>query len=543
MDADRTTDTFTVKPFLRPLLSAARRALFALVVALAGPFAVLPHLALAQSAGTANVALVGPSATQLNTVGTTFTVDVSVTPASSVTPDAAAAYVTFDAAYLKANSVTLQVTDASATYTEIVNTIDNANGTIYFGAGRLNAAWSSAFTLARIEFEVHTTIPTSASPIQLALTARDSSDPNKTDVAANGVSILGQVSGTTVSFAAPTATPTRTSTSTPTATRTPVPPSATRTTQPTQASGSTGGTTGGSTSGGTTGGTIGGTTSAPAPVVATATPVPAAPTATPAPAAASATPTPSGQGSPFGDRGRPVINFADLPPGLVPPLPAIVAVAANPVAPPFEQFYVEHQGLRVLGNTLVAPRRESGRTVQYFEKGRMEEHQDEPNPAWRFQYGLLVDELAQVKAGLPVGGDASSMTYGAVFLLAKAPMRTDAPAGFVGGTQALPDGSVFIPFSAALLPGPGHLVPGNLWSYINNPDLFPGGWLHDVGLPITPAVEAVVDKGPDKGRRILVQAFQRTILTYDPLNPLDYQIERANVGTDYARAFPERFVD
>ena len=67
----------------------------------------------------------------------------------------------------------------------------------------------------------------------------------------------------------------------------------------------------------------------------------------------------------------------------------------------------------------------------------------------------------------------------------------------------------------------------------------------DIGLPLTPAVEAVVDKGPDKGRRILVQAFQRTrtILTYDPLNPLDYQIERANVGTDYARAFPERFTN
>ncbi len=65
--------------------------------------------------------------------------------------------------------------------------------------------------------------------------------------------------------------------------------------------------------------------------------------------------------------------------------------------------------------------------------------------------------------------------------------------------------------------------------------------LHDVGLPITPPVEAVVDKGPDKGRRILVQAFQRTILTYDPSNPADYVIERANVGTDYARAFPHKF--
>ena len=50
-----------------------------------------------------------------------------------------------------------------------------------------------------------------------------------------------------------------------------------------------------------------------------------------------------------------------------------------------------------------------------------------------------------------------------------------------------------------------------------------------------------MDKGPAKGRQIVVQAFQRTILTYDPLNPADYQVERANVGTDYARALPAKF--
>jgi len=232
----------------------------------------------------------------------------------------------------------------------------------------------------------------------------------------------------------------------------------------------------------------------------------------------------------------------ELPAGFVPPLPEAVRVAENPVAPPFEQFYAERQGLRVLGNTLVAPRREEGRTVQYFEKGRMEDHEDELNPLWRFQYGLLVDELAQAKAGLPVGGDASTLTYAAVYLLSQTEMRAAPPVGFVGGTQALADGSVFIPFSAALLPGPGQVVPAAFWGYVNNEALFPGGWLHDVGLPLTPPVEAVVDKGPEKGRRILVQAFQRTILTYDPLNPADFQIERANVGTDYARAFPEKFL-
>ena len=41
-------------------------------------------------------------------------------------------------------------------------------------------------------------------------------------------------------------------------------------------------------------------------------------------------------------------------------------------------------------------------------------------------------------------------------------------------------------------------------------------------------------------RIIVVQPFQRAVLTDDPLNPPDWQIERANVGADYRRAFPDR---
>jgi hypothetical protein len=37
-----------------------------------------------------------------------------------------------------------------------------------------------------------------------------------------------------------------------------------------------------------------------------------------------------------------------------------------------------------------------------------------------------------------------------------------------------------------------------------------------------------------------VQAFQRTILTDDPLNPPDWQVERANVGSDYRKFFADR---
>jgi hypothetical protein len=97
-----------------------------------------------------------------------------------------------------------------------------------------------------------------------------------------------------------------------------------------------------------------------------------------------------------------------------------------------------------------------------------------------------------------------------------------------------------VPYSQALQPGPGHYVHQVFWRYINRADLFPGGWLHDIGLPMTEAVSAVVTKGPFQGRSIMVQVFQRTILTYDPLNGAEFQVERANVGTDYRRAFPDR---
>ena len=111
------------------------------------------------------------------------------------------------------------------------------------------------------------------------------------------------------------------------------------------------------------------------------------------------------------------------------------------------------------------------------------------------------------------------LTYADLRARAAPEERIAPPAGFTGLTAVLPDGSVFIPFTADLSPAPGHVLAPWFWEYINRHDLFPGGWLHDVGLPITEPLEALVDKGQHKGRRIIIQAFQRTILTDDPLNP------------------------
>lgn len=205
----------------------------------------------------------------------------------------------------------------------------------------------------------------------------------------------------------------------------------------------------------------------------------------------------------------------------------------------FRDYYDTHDGLRVLGGP-ISPGMSVGKYVaQYFEKGRIEDHTGESSdPNWQFMYGLLVDELQQGAVNLPVGGNASTITYATIKGQTDASQRVTLPDGFTGGTMARADGFVFIPFTTDLSPAPGHYVTPAFWDYVNHTDLFPGGWLHDIGLPITEAKGAVVNKGDIKGRQIVIQAFQRTVLTYDPLNPAEWQVERANVGSDYLRAFP-----
>ena len=215
-----------------------------------------------------------------------------------------------------------------------------------------------------------------------------------------------------------------------------------------------------------------------------------------------------------------------------------------PVASRFADFYNTHDGLRLLGSGISTEYPVYGHASQYFEKGRIEDHQGESNdPNWRFMYGLLVDELQQAKVKLPIGGDVSSMTYADLNTLADPSKRVPPPAGYPGNGAwtYVADGTTFIPFTADLHGSNGHLVLGGFWNYINRRDLFPGGWLHDVGLPISEAVTVKVTKdlaGGPVQRTITVQAFQRTILTDDPLNPPDWQVERANAGTDYRKAFP-----
>ena len=217
-----------------------------------------------------------------------------------------------------------------------------------------------------------------------------------------------------------------------------------------------------------------------------------------------------------------------------------VAPQTTQVAPRFQAYYDEIDGLRLLGGPLSDEVRRELYPSQFFEKGVLEDHSAEfpDNPTWRLMYGLLVDELQNAAVTLPVGGDRSTVTYADLHRYAAPELRSDPRPGSTGGIEPRPGGSVFVPYTADLGPAPGHIVPQYFWQYLNRAELFPSGWLHDIGLPMTAVLDATVDKGDMRGRQIKIQAFQRTVLTYDPRNPAEWQIERANVGRDYLTAFP-----
>ncbi len=213
------------------------------------------------------------------------------------------------------------------------------------------------------------------------------------------------------------------------------------------------------------------------------------------------------------------------------PLPSAHALNGTFVAQPFRAFYREHEGMRLLGAPRSGLRTVNGYPSQYFEKGRLEDHRAEvTDPVWALMYGRLTVELMERAPG--TGANSSSLTYADLRLASQE--RVPAPRGFTGGTLAVADGR-FVPYDARLGVAGGYVVPDYFWGYINRADLFPGGWLHDVGLPLTRVLSAETVKQGVR-RTIMLQAFERTILTYDPQNPPAWQVERGNIGTDALQA-------
>lgn len=206
------------------------------------------------------------------------------------------------------------------------------------------------------------------------------------------------------------------------------------------------------------------------------------------------------------------------------------------------------------------------RLVQYFDKSRMEITDPAASQATPFYVtnGLLVSELmtgriqigndpAQVEvrdpATLNAAGDADDPNAPTYQTLAR---LRDQPARAVGSpiTQTVdrsgtitaggPDGVT----AAALVPETRHAVASVFWSFMNgsgpvsdgaggttNAALFPNPF-YATGLPVTEAYWAAVRVG-GVSKQVLVQAFERRVLTYTPDNPEGFKVEAGNVGAHY----------
>ncbi len=215
-------------------------------------------------------------------------------------------------------------------------------------------------------------------------------------------------------------------------------------------------------------------------------------------------------------------------------LPLATASAQEAVAERFRDYYQRYQGMRVLGPALTGLLEVDGFPAQYFEKARLEDHSSVVRDVtWQFMFGRLTDELMRAAPEYNVSG--TGVTYAELAQANRPEARVVPPAGFTGGTAAVRTGR-FIPYDSQLNPAPGYIVPLYFWNYMNRSDLFPYGWLHAIGLPMSDAFQVQVVKNGAQ-RTIMMQAFERTVLTYDPQNPANWQVERGNLGIDAVRAF------
>ena len=184
------------------------------------------------------------------------------------------------------------------------------------------------------------------------------------------------------------------------------------------------------------------------------------------------------------------------------------------------------------------------RIVQYFDKGRMELGANNAVTA-----GLLTVELITGKqqngdatfvprdpAKVPVAGDPDNAfpTYAD---LAKVQAAEQSNNGKPVTKQYKPDGSFGTydtkgdpqAVSAGFDDTTKHNLPKAFADFRNAPDF---GGLSAIGLAITEPIWATVKVGGTQ-KDVLMQGFERRVLTYTPSNPDGFKVEYGNIGRAY----------
>jgi hypothetical protein len=199
------------------------------------------------------------------------------------------------------------------------------------------------------------------------------------------------------------------------------------------------------------------------------------------------------------------------------------------------------------------------REVYYFDKARMEIN--DPNGSWDSAWyatsGLLIREMmmGQIQVGdfdsietapaeIPVTGDLEnnpdSPTYATLGDLTvfggqtgnRAEDRTGLPIsefldadGVVTALSSPPTGTSVAYYDETL----GFNVPDVFWDWMNDQ---PFDWRYVIGHPVTEAYWVDTMIGGDHAV-VLVQAFERRVLTFNPENDPQWQVEAGNAGLHY----------
>lgn len=232
----------------------------------------------------------------------------------------------------------------------------------------------------------------------------------------------------------------------------------------------------------------------------------------------------------------------------------------SPLTEPIHERYLDARGQQ--------------RLVQYFDKGRMEiiNPAADPNSPWYVTSGLLTRELISGRiqigtatflrgpggAAIPVAGDPSTPfpTYRdlAAVIDQPQPDRTGQHATTVlrpEGTSVRDDVAAdpktrFVEHVTYLGPTGtqvGYNVPLAFWEFMNQPGMIEVDgqlqqadplfdWLFVLGYPIADPFWVLAPVG-GVDQWILVQPFERRVLTYTPSNPTGWQVEMGNIGQHY----------
>lgn len=188
------------------------------------------------------------------------------------------------------------------------------------------------------------------------------------------------------------------------------------------------------------------------------------------------------------------------------------------------------------------------RTVQYFDKGRMEDNTALPGRQ-PVTSGLLVREMIsgtiqtgdssfeqRQPAPIPIAGDPdntfpkySDLTHAAIppVLAAGAPVTTQLNPD--GSTSAATDTPTDPAAAIATTDAPTSIAVPRIFTEFRDRI-----GLNVIGYAISGPFYVNVRVGGVE-RRVLMQAFERRVLTYTAANPAAYQVEFGNVGRHYYR--------